>query len=73
IQNVYVESLGLMPSQLWGLLWAIVGIMAIAYFTQNGLKLQLNWPLKLLLVPLCLFAAWQLAPTETLSYIYFEF
>ncbi|MEO0987118.1 MAG: MBOAT family protein [Cyanobacteria bacterium J06639_14] len=73
IQKVYVESLGLMPSQLWSLLWAIVGIMAIAYFTQRGLKLQLNWPLKLLLVPLCLFAAWQLAPTETLSYIYFEF
>lgn len=72
-QRVYVESLGLMPSQLWGLLWGIVGIMAIAYFMQQGLKLQLNWPVKLLLVPLCLFLAWQLAPTETLSYIYFDF
>lgn len=72
-QKIYIESLGLMPTQLWSLLWALVSAMAITYFVQRGLKLQLNWPLKLLLVPLCLFAAWQLAPTETLSYIYFEF
>ncbi|MBE7380771.1 MAG: MBOAT family protein [Leptolyngbya sp. SIO1E4] len=72
-QKVYVESLGLTAPQLWSLLWVLIGIMAMVAFIQRGLKLQLNWPLKLLLVPLCLFAAWQLAPTETLAYIYFDF
>ncbi|MDB9529469.1 MBOAT family protein [Oscillatoria sp. CS-180] len=72
-QKVYAESLGLTASQLWTLLWALVGIMGLAYFVQRELKLQLNWPVKLLLVPLFLFVAWQLAPSETLSYIYFDF
>lgn len=72
-QKVYVETLGLTAPQLWSLLWMLVAGMAIVGFVQQGLKLQLNWPVKLLLVPLCLFAAWQLAPTETLSYIYFDF
>ncbi|NER81175.1 MAG: MBOAT family protein [Leptolyngbya sp. SIO1D8] len=72
-QKVYVDSLGLTAPQLWSLLWALVGVMVVTHFIQRGLKLQLNWPVKLLLVPLCLFAAWQLAPTETLSYIYFDF
>lgn len=72
-QKVYMESLGLSAPQLWGLLGLLFGLMAIAYFVQRHLKLQINWPLKLLLVPLCLFAAWQLAPTQALSYIYFDF
>lgn len=72
-QKIYGESLGMTPPVLWTLLIALMGVMAIAWFLQRSLKLQLNWPVKLLLVPLCLFAAWQLAPTETLSYIYFEF
>jgi alginate O-acetyltransferase complex protein AlgI len=72
-QKVYVESLGLTAVQLWVLLWALVGVMGLAYFSQQGLKLQLNWPVKLLLIPLLLFAAWQLAPSESLSYIYFDF
>lgn len=72
-QKVYVESLGLTATQLWTLLWSLVGVMALSYFVQRELKIQLNWPVKLLLVPLLLFAAWQLAPSETLSYIYFDF
>ncbi|MGF1458177.1 MAG: MBOAT family O-acyltransferase [Leptolyngbyaceae cyanobacterium] len=72
-QKVYVESLGLTAGQLWTLLWVLVGGMMVIYFAQRELKLQLNWPVKLLLVPLCLFFAWQLAPSETLSYIYFDF
>jgi alginate O-acetyltransferase complex protein AlgI len=47
--------------------------MGIAYSIQRGLKLQLNWPLKLLLVPLSLFTVWLLAPTGGLPYIYFDF
>lgn len=73
MQQVYGEAIGLSPSQLWGLLILVMGIMGLTYGVQHSLKLQLNWPLKLLLVPLCLFAAWILAPTETLPYIYFEF
>ncbi len=72
-QKVYVESLGLTANQLWILLWALFGTMGLAYFVQQGLKLQINWPLKLLLIPLLLFAAWQLAPSQSLSYIYFDF
>ncbi|MEM1311214.1 MAG: hypothetical protein AAGF98_17260 [Cyanobacteria bacterium P01_H01_bin.153] len=51
----------------------LVATMMFIYFAQRELKLQLNWPVKLLLVPLMLFTAWQLAPSETLSYIYFDF
>jgi alginate O-acetyltransferase complex protein AlgI len=47
--------------------------MSLVYSIQRGLKLQLNWPLKLLLVPLCLFAVWVLAPEGGLPYIYFDF
>ncbi|MEM7649086.1 MAG: MBOAT family O-acyltransferase, partial [Cyanobacteria bacterium P01_A01_bin.70] len=72
-QKVYVESLGLTATQLWILLWALMGIIALTGFAQHQLKLQLNWPVKLLLVPLLLFTAWQLAPSETLSFIYFDF
>jgi alginate O-acetyltransferase complex protein AlgI len=73
VQKVYVESLGLSAAELWGLLVLLSAGMAIAYTIQQGLKLQVNWPLKLLLVPLCLFAAWMLAPADSLPYIYFEF
>ena len=59
--------------QLWTLLWLLFGGMMLIYCAQRSLKLQLNWPVKLLLVPLLLFTAWQLAPSETLSYIYFDF
>ncbi|HEY9890033.1 MAG TPA: MBOAT family protein [Candidatus Obscuribacterales bacterium] len=72
-QKVYVESLGFTMTQLWVLLWGLVAVMGLAALAQRQLKLQLNWPLKLLLVPLLLFVAWQLAPSETLSYIYFDF
>lgn len=72
-QKVYVESLGLTANQLWTLFGALVGAMGLAYFMQRELNLQLNWPVKLLLVPLLLFVAWQLAPSESLSYIYFDF
>jgi alginate O-acetyltransferase complex protein AlgI len=72
-QNVYLDSLGLGAAQLWGLLVILGILMGLAYGAQRGLKLQLNWPVKLLLVPLCLYVAWLLAPAEALPYIYFEF
>ncbi|XQQ04879.1 MAG: MBOAT family O-acyltransferase [Leptolyngbya sp. IPPAS B-1204] len=72
-QKVYVESLQIDRPHLALLLWAIVAGMGIAYGLNRALKLQLAWTVKLLLVPLCLFAAWLLAPNETPPYIYFDF
>lgn len=72
-QKVYVEAIGLQPLQIALLLWLLVGMMAIAYFFEQGLKLQLNWNVKLMLVPACLFAVWLLAPQGALPYIYFDF
>lgn len=72
-QKVYVESLGLSRSGITIILAGLMALMGLAYTVQHGLKLQLSWPLKLLLIPLCLFLAWILAPGEALPYIYFEF
>jgi alginate O-acetyltransferase complex protein AlgI len=47
--------------------------MGIAYTFNRVLKLQINWHIKLLLVPACLFAVWLLAPEGSLPYIYFDF
>jgi alginate O-acetyltransferase complex protein AlgI len=72
-QKIYVETLQMGRTEIAVALGAIaLGMMAI-YGVQRGLKLQLNWPVKLLLVPICLFAAWLLAPNEALPYIYFDF
>ncbi|MEB3338504.1 MAG: MBOAT family protein [Leptolyngbyaceae bacterium] len=72
-QKVYIDSLGLEPLQLGLLLWMLVGCMVAIYVASRGLKLQLNWPLKVLLVPICLFAVSLLAPKGGLPYIYFDF
>lgn len=72
-QKVYLDALGFTFEQLWVLMGCVVLLMFGAYGVQQGLRLQLSWPVKLLMIPLCLFAAWLLAPLETLPYIYFEF
>jgi alginate O-acetyltransferase complex protein AlgI len=72
-QKVYVEALGLEPQQLGALLWLLAGVMGMAYGLRKGLHLQLNWYIKLLLVPICFFAVWMLAPQGALPYIYFDF
>ncbi len=51
----------------------LVTLMGIAYTFDRVLKVQLNWPVKLLLVPACFFAVWLLAPAGALPYIYFDF
>lgn len=73
MQKVYVESLGFSYGELLLLLWGVMGLMALSYLLKRGLKLELGWPLKLLLVPLFSLLAWLLAPAETLPYIYFDF
>ena len=71
-QKVYIETLQVDRLHLT-LLLLLVGLMAMAYFMQRGLKLQVSWAMKILLVPVCLFAAWLLAPNEAPPYIYFDF
>jgi alginate O-acetyltransferase complex protein AlgI len=72
-QKVYLESLGFSFGELLLLLWGLMGLMALSYGVKRWLKLEISWPLKLLLVPLFSVLAWLLAPAETLPYIYFDF
>ncbi|HEY9877477.1 MAG TPA: MBOAT family O-acyltransferase [Leptolyngbyaceae cyanobacterium] len=72
-QKVYLESLGFTYGELSLILWGVVALMGIAYLFNRGLKIELSWPVKLLLVPIFCFLAWLLAPAETLPYIYFDF
>jgi len=72
-QKIYVETFQSDRLHLSLLLLALFGGMTLAYAVNRWLKLRLNWPVKLLLVPLCLFAAWLLAPNESPPYIYFDF
>ncbi|MGL5083739.1 MAG: MBOAT family O-acyltransferase [Microcoleaceae cyanobacterium] len=71
--KVYVESLGLERIHLVLILGTIFVAMGISALFTRGLKLQLNWPVKLLFVPLCFFVVWLLSPEGSLPYIYFDF
>ncbi len=71
--KVYGELIGLYPWQIFPILIAIALLMAALYAAHRNLKLQLNWPVKMLFVPLCLYAIWYLAPSGNLNYIYFDF
>ncbi|NET17017.1 MAG: MBOAT family protein, partial [Okeania sp. SIO1H6] len=72
VDKVYLEAMGLERLHLVWLICGVVVAMAINYWFHRGLKLQLNWQLKVLLVPVFLFVVWLLAP-EGLPYIYFDF
>lgn len=72
-QKVYTEALGLGRPELIWLLLGLMAAMAIAFGLHRGLRLQLTWHLKLMLVPLCFLAVWLLAPEGGTSYIYFDF
>lgn len=72
-QKVYVEALNMSQYQLTWLLLAIAALMGIVYAFNQKLKLEFNWPIKLVFVPLCLYAVWLLAPEGSLPYIYFDF
>ena len=72
-QKVYTDAIGLEPLQITALLVLLLVGMGITCIFTRLLKLQLNWPVKLLLVPACLFAVWLLAPQGALPFIYFDF
>ena len=72
-QKVYYESSGFSRPQIVMLLAGLVGLMGVAYLVQRGLRLQISWPIKVFLLPVCFFLAWVLAPAEAAPYIYFDF
>lgn len=72
-QKVYLEAIGLEPFQMALLLWGIIAAMGLVFAGDRGLKLQLNWPMKIMLVPVSLYIVWLFAPKEALPYIYFDF
>ncbi|MEH2108587.1 MBOAT family O-acyltransferase [Nostoc sp.] len=72
-EKVYVEALNMSQSQLAWVLLALAALMSIVYAFNRMLKLEFNWPLKLVFVPLCFYAVWLLAPEGSLPYIYFDF
>jgi len=59
--------------QLACVLITLAILMAIVYAFNRILKLEFNWPVKLVFVPLCFYAVWLLAPQGSLPYIYFDF
>ncbi|RCJ41092.1 alginate O-acetyltransferase [Nostoc minutum NIES-26] len=71
-QKVYVEALNMSQYQLTCLLVILATLMGIVYALKGKLKLDFNWPVKLVFVPICLYAVWLLAP-EGVPHIYFDF
>ncbi|MEH1821238.1 MAG: MBOAT family protein [Nostoc sp.] len=72
-EKVYVEALNMSQSQLTWVLLALAALMAVVYTFNRMLKLEFNWPIKLVFVPICFYAVWLLAPEGSLPYIYFDF
>ena len=73
-QKVYYESFyNLSRAQIAVSLAGIVALMGVSYAVQRDLKLQLSWPIKVFLLPVCCFLAWVFAPSEAATYIYFDF
>lgn len=71
--KVYVENLQLTDSQILLMLVTLMIVMVCAYLFDRSLKLNLNWHLKLVLIPVCLYIVSLLSPAESLAFIYFDF
>jgi len=72
-EKIYLETMGIDRLQFGLLLMAIFLGMGLAYLFNRSLKLSLNWPIKLFLVPLCLYLVWLLSSEGSVPYIYFDF
>ena len=72
-EQVYQGSIGLDPLQLLTLMAILWSFLTLNFCLERTLKLQLNWHLKLFLIPLVLLSVWLLAPEGGLPYIYFDF
>jgi alginate O-acetyltransferase complex protein AlgI len=73
VTKIYVENVKLADSQILLILICITIAMMVAYTFDRLLKLNLNWHLKLTLIPVCLYIVWLLSPMESLAFIYFDF
>jgi alginate O-acetyltransferase complex protein AlgI len=71
--KVYTENLKLVDSQILLILIGITISMLVAYVFDRLLKLNLDWHLKLVLIPVCLYIVSLLSPAESLAFIYFDF
>ncbi|USR92598.1 MBOAT family protein [Phormidium yuhuli AB48] len=70
---VYLETVGWMPEQLAIAFLGIFAAMFLAHFFRHILNVQLNWHVKIALVPICWYAVLLFAPEDSLPYIYFDF
>ena len=70
--KVYVESLGITVGQIALLMFGLFIVMLAAYQCDRA-KWQLNWQVKLFLVPISLFLVSILSPDKKLPFIYFDF
>ena len=72
-QKIYEETLKIDRFD-FALVLAGLGIfMGASYTLYKKMNLQINWPMKILLVPVLLYVAWLFAPETGQSYIYFDF
>jgi alginate O-acetyltransferase complex protein AlgI len=72
-QKVYVDALDTSQYQLAMVLAIMFCVMGVFYGFKRTFGLKFNWSVKLMFVPLCLYAVWLLAPEGSLPYIYFDF
>jgi alginate O-acetyltransferase complex protein AlgI len=70
--KVYVNSLGISSGQILLLMSILGGLSWLAYSCDRA-KWQLNWQIKLFLVPVSLFLVSILSPDKKLPFIYFDF
>lgn len=73
VEKVYAEALNSTQYQIFYLLASITLLMTVSYSFKGRMKLDFSWPMKIVLVPLCFYAVWLLAPQGSLPYIYFDF
>ncbi|MGB3613578.1 MAG: MBOAT family O-acyltransferase [Elainellaceae cyanobacterium] len=71
--KIYQEGLQASRPQIIVMVLTVAAGMALVQGFRQGLKLQLTWYLKIALVPVFIYLAWLLAPSESLPYIYFDF
>jgi alginate O-acetyltransferase complex protein AlgI len=71
--KIYVDSLKLGDRDMLLILIALTVAMFVAYTFERLLKLNLNWRLKLISIPVCLYVVWLLSPAQSLAFIYFDF
>ena len=70
--KIYVESLGITLGQITLLMGGLLLMSLVAYQCDRA-KWQLNWQIKLFLVPISLFLVSILSPDKKLPFIYFDF